>query len=120
MAIVFACGMLVAIAFAFRARITWTRLTRLALAAVAFLLLTTNVFSPLYIAWLMPLIALVQTDDGGRKILFALGTAVGTLTTILTVLTLGPGTAGFAVVGLRAAIMCGLIGLLVSRDRSTG
>jgi hypothetical protein len=110
---VFVLGMAGAARLACRGRLGWSDLVRFALASVLLLLGTGPVFSPLYISWLFPLLALTQIDgEPATRWIFVLGAAATMLTSLPSLLRLGIGPASVALLTARTVALFALLGLL--------
>lgn len=110
---VFIGGMLCAIFLAWRRSLTWSELVRVALAVVVLLMGTSRVFSPLYVTWLFPLLALTQTDSRrSTRWIFVLGAGIGALTTVPALLKLHIGTASVGTLVGRSVLMLALLALI--------
>jgi hypothetical protein len=110
-------GMIAGVAAALRSKLSWERLVRLSLGAVVLLMVTSRVFSPLYIAWLFPMVALVQTDGRrSSRVLWVMTAVVGTLTTLPTAFDLGVGLAAIVVLVARAVVMTGAVWMTLRPD----
>jgi hypothetical protein len=110
---VFVIGMAGAAGLACRGRLGWSDLVRFALASVLLLLGTAPVFSPLYITWLFPLLALTQTDaEPPTRWIFVVGAATSALTSLPSLLGLGIGPASVALLTARTVALFALLGLL--------